>query len=107
MERTNKKVIAVVGAAGQQRGAVVRALQANKQFKVRALTRKPDEHPQLGDEIIKFHVYHNLIGVLAPQKQTDGSASWALPRAGGQRSCRRGLEEISRLQRTLSQQHAD
>ena len=53
MERTNKNLIAVVGATGQQGGAVVRALQANKQFKVRALTRNPDEHPQVGDEIIK------------------------------------------------------
>ena len=174
MERTNRKLIAVVGATGQQGGAVVRALQANKQFKVRALTRNPDEHPQVGDKIIKadlnrpetlkpafegahgvflvtnfgaegtdeveqataavraakdagvkhfiwstlpdveaisggkFHVphftgkakvdrivkeagfanhtfviapfyYQNLIGVLAPQKQTDGSVSWALP----------------------------
>ena len=174
MERTNKNLIAVVGATGQQGGAVVRALQANKQFKVRALTRNPDEHPQVGDEIIKadlnrpetlkpafegahgvflvtnfwkggtdevdqataavraakdagvkhfvwstlpdveaisggkFYVphftgkakvdrivkeasfanhtfviapfyYQNLIGVLAPQKQTDGSVGWALP----------------------------
>ena len=53
MERTNRNLIAVVGATGQQGGAVVRALQANKQFKVRALTRNPDEHPQVGDEIIK------------------------------------------------------
>jgi uncharacterized protein YbjT (DUF2867 family) len=174
MERISKKVIAVVGATGQQGGAIVRALQVNKQFKVRALTRNPDEHPQVGDEIIKadlnrpatlkpafegahgvflvtnfgeegtdeveqataavhaakdagvkhvvwstlpdveaisggkLHVphftgkakvdrvvkdagfanytfviapfyYQNLIGVLAPQKQTDGSARWALP----------------------------
>jgi uncharacterized protein YbjT (DUF2867 family) len=174
MERTNKKVIAVVGATGQQGGAVVRALQAGNQFKVRALTRNPAKHRELADEIIqadlnrpetlkpafagahgvflvtnfreegtdevdqataavraakdaavkhvvwsslpdveaisggKFHVphftgkakvdrivkeagfanhtfvvapfyYQNLIGVLAPQKQTDGSASWALP----------------------------
>ena len=174
MERTNKNLIAVVGATGQQGGAVVRALQANKQFKVRALTRNPDEHPQVGDEIIKADLnrpetlkpafegahgvflvtnvweqganeveqataavraakdagvkhfvwstlpdveaisggkfygphftgkakvdrivkeagfanhtfviapfyYQNLIGVLAPQKQTDGSVGWALP----------------------------
>jgi uncharacterized protein YbjT (DUF2867 family) len=39
MGRTNKKLIAVVGATGLQGGAVVRALQTNKQFKVRALTR--------------------------------------------------------------------
>ena len=174
MERTNKKVIAVVGATGQQGGAVVRALQAGNQFKIRALTRNPAKHRELADEVIqadlnrpetlkpaftgahgiflvtnfyeqgtdelelatgavraakdvgvkhfvwsslpdveaisggKFHVphftgkarvnrmvkeagfpnhtfviapfyYQNLIGVLAPQKQTDGSASWVLP----------------------------
>ena len=53
MERTNKKVIAVVGATGQQGGAVVRALQAGKQFKVRALTRNPAKHRQLADEVIQ------------------------------------------------------
>jgi uncharacterized protein YbjT (DUF2867 family) len=174
MERTNKKEIAVVGATGQQGGAVVRALQAVKQFKVRALTRNPAKHRELADEVVQadlnrpetlasafegahgvflvtnfleqgtdelkqatgavraakdagvkhfvwstlpdveaisggnFHVphftgkakvdrivkeagfanytfviapfyYQNLIGVLAPQKQTDGSVGWALP----------------------------
>src|SRR5258707_6218260 len=53
MERTNKKLIAVVGATGQQGGAVVRALQANKQFKVRALTRNPAKHGELGDEVVQ------------------------------------------------------
>ena len=47
-----KKLIAVVGATGQQGGAVVRALQASGQFKVRALTRNPDKHPQLADEVV-------------------------------------------------------
>jgi uncharacterized protein YbjT (DUF2867 family) len=174
MEPTNKKLIAVVGATGQQGGAVVRALQAGNQCKVRALTRNPAKHRELADEVIqadlnrpetlkpalagahgvflvtnfleqgtgelqqataavraaknagvkhfvwstlpdveaisggKFHVphftgkakvdrivreagfanhtfviapfyYQNLIGVLAPQKQTDGSAGWTLP----------------------------
>src|SRR5246127_3595987 len=174
MEPTNKKVIAVVGATGQQGGAVVRALEADNQFKVRALTRNPAKHRELADEVVQadlsrpetlaaafkgahgvflvtnvweegtneveqataavraakdagvkhfvwstlpdveaisggnFHVphftgkakvdrivkeagftnhtfviapfyYQNLIGVLAPHKQTDGSASWALP----------------------------
>ena len=46
-----KKLIAVVGATGQQGGAVVRALQASGQFKVRALTRNPDKHLALGDEV--------------------------------------------------------
>jgi uncharacterized protein YbjT (DUF2867 family) len=174
MERINKKLIAVVGATGQQGGAVVRALQAGNQFKVRALTRNPAKHRELADEVIqadlnrpetlqaafkgahgiflvtnfweegtdeirqataairaakvagvrhfiwstlpdveaisggKFHVphftgkakidrmvkdagfpnhtfviapmyYQNLVGVLAPQKLTEGSVGWALP----------------------------
>jgi uncharacterized protein YbjT (DUF2867 family) len=174
MERTNKKLIAVVGATGQQGGAVVRALHVGNQFKIRALTRNPAKHRELADEVVqadlnrpetlraalagahgvflvtnfreegtdeveqataalraakdagvkqfvwstlpdveaisggKFHVphftgkakvdrivkeagfanhtfviapfyYQNLIGVLAPQKKTDGSATWALP----------------------------
>ncbi len=53
MERTNKKLIAVVGATGLQGGAVVRALQANKQFKVRALTRNPAKHRELADEVVQ------------------------------------------------------
>src|SRR5246500_2086458 len=53
MERTNKRVIAVVGATGQQGGAVLRALQAGNQFKVRALTRNPAKHRELADEIIQ------------------------------------------------------
>src|SRR6266853_1804389 len=53
MERTNKKVIAVVGATGQQGGAVVRALQAGKQFKVRALPRNPAKHRELADEVVE------------------------------------------------------
>ena len=47
-----RKLIAVIGATGQQGGAVVRALQASGQFRVRALTRHPDQHPELGDEVI-------------------------------------------------------
>jgi uncharacterized protein YbjT (DUF2867 family) len=47
-----KKLIAVVGATGRQGGAVVRALQASGQFKVRALTRDPTKHPQLADEVV-------------------------------------------------------
>lgn len=46
------KLIAVVGATGHQGGAVVRALQAGGQFKVRALTRNPAKHPKLGDEVV-------------------------------------------------------
>ena len=53
MERPKKKLIAVVGATGRPGGAVVRALQANKQFKVRALTRNPAKHSELGDEVVQ------------------------------------------------------
>ena len=53
MERTNKELIAVVGATGQQGGAVVRALQAGKQFKIRALTRNPAKHRELADDVIQ------------------------------------------------------
>jgi uncharacterized protein YbjT (DUF2867 family) len=48
----NQKLIAVVGATGHQGGGVVRALQASGQFKVRALTRNPEKHPKLGDEVV-------------------------------------------------------
>jgi uncharacterized protein YbjT (DUF2867 family) len=53
MERINKKLIAVVGAPGQQGGAVVRALQAGNQFKVRALTRNPAKRRELAEEVIQ------------------------------------------------------
>jgi uncharacterized protein YbjT (DUF2867 family) len=53
MPRTNKNLIAVIGATGQQGGAVVHALQASSQFKVRALSRNPDKHPKLADEVVK------------------------------------------------------
>src|SRR3954462_9763652 len=48
-----KKVIAVVGATGQQGGGVVRALRASGQFKVRALTRDPSKHRNLADEVVE------------------------------------------------------
>jgi uncharacterized protein YbjT (DUF2867 family) len=53
MGTTDKKLIAVVGATGQQGGAVVRALQAGNQFKVRALTRNPAKHRSLADEVVE------------------------------------------------------
>jgi len=49
----DKKLIAVIGATGQQGGAVVRALQAGGQFKVRALTRNPGKHRELADEVVE------------------------------------------------------
>jgi uncharacterized protein YbjT (DUF2867 family) len=49
----SQKLIAVIGATGQQGGAVVRALQAGGQFKVRALTRNPGKHRELADEVVE------------------------------------------------------
>lgn len=49
----DRKLIAVFGATGQQGGGVVRALQADGRFTVRALTRHPDKHPGLGDEVVE------------------------------------------------------
>jgi len=48
-----RELIAVVGATGQQGGGVVRALRAGGQFKVRALTRNPDKHRALADEVVE------------------------------------------------------
>jgi len=53
MGQTNNEVIAVVGATGQQGGAVVRAIRAGNQFKVRALTRNPAKHRVLADEVVE------------------------------------------------------
>jgi uncharacterized protein YbjT (DUF2867 family) len=49
---SNKKLIAVIGATGQQGGAVVRALKAGHS-KVRALTRNPGKHRELADEVVE------------------------------------------------------
>src|SRR4030081_2770480 len=53
MSSNNKKLIAVIGATGQQGGGVVRALQASGQFKVRALTRNPGKHRDLAEEVVE------------------------------------------------------
>jgi uncharacterized protein YbjT (DUF2867 family) len=53
MSSNNKKLIAVIGATGQQGGGVVRALQASGQFKVRALSRNPGKHRELADEVVE------------------------------------------------------
>src|SRR2546421_1742766 len=52
-KNNEKKLIAVVGATGQQGGAVVRALEAGGQFKVRALSRNPGKHRELADEVVE------------------------------------------------------
>ena len=51
--KNNEKLIAVIGATGQQGGGVVRALQASSQFKVRALSRNPGKHRELADEAVE------------------------------------------------------
>jgi uncharacterized protein YbjT (DUF2867 family) len=51
-----KRLIAVVGATGQQGGAVVRALQSRGQFRVRALSRNPDQHRDLADEVVEANL---------------------------------------------------
>jgi len=51
--KNHKKLIAVIGATGHQGGAVVRALQASGQFKVRALSRNPVKHRDLADEVVE------------------------------------------------------
>ena len=53
MSSNTKKLIAVIGATGQQGGSVVRALQAQGRFKVRALTRHPGKHRGLADEVVE------------------------------------------------------
>jgi len=51
--KNHEKLIAVIGATGQQGGGVVRALQASSQFKVRALSRNPGKHRELADEVVE------------------------------------------------------
>ena len=43
----------MIGATGQQGGAVVRALQTDGQFKVRALSRNPGKHGGIAEEVVE------------------------------------------------------
>ena len=54
--KNNEKRIAVIGATGQQGGGVVRSLQDRGQFKVRALTRNPDKHRDLAEEVVEANL---------------------------------------------------
>lgn len=58
MSSNRRKLIAVIGATGQQGGGVVRALQAQGQFKVRSLTRNPRRHRGLADEVVEADLDH-------------------------------------------------
>ncbi len=62
MSSNNKKLIAVIGATGQQGGGVLRALQARGQFQVRALTRNPDKHRELAEEVVEAGVQRRRAG---------------------------------------------
>ena len=53
MSPNDRKLIAVIGATGQQGGGVVHALQASGQFKVRALSRDPGKHRQLAGDVVQ------------------------------------------------------
>src|SRR5258706_11632520 len=80
-KNNEKKLIAVFGATGQQGGAVVRALQASGQFKVRALSRNPGKHRELADEVFEadlnqpetlkaaFEEAHGVFLVTNPREQ--------------------------------------
>ena len=77
----NGKLIAVIGATGQQGGGVVRALQASSRFKVRALSRDPGKHSKLADEVVEadlnqpetlksaFEEAHGVFLVTNPREQ--------------------------------------
>jgi hypothetical protein len=52
-KNNEKKLIAVIGATGQQGGGVVRALQASGKFNVRALSRDPSKHRELAADFIE------------------------------------------------------
>src|SRR5689334_20039509 len=51
--RNHEELVAVIGATGQQGSGVVRALQANSRFKVRALSRNPAKNRELADEVVE------------------------------------------------------
>src|SRR5260370_11179826 len=53
MLSNNKELIAVIGATGQQGGGVVQAMQDSGLFKVRALTRHPNKHRELAEEVVE------------------------------------------------------
>jgi uncharacterized protein YbjT (DUF2867 family) len=53
MLSNNKNLITVIGATGQQGGGVLRALQAGGHFRVRGLTRNPEKHRELAEEVVE------------------------------------------------------
>ena len=53
MSPNDRKLIAVIGATGQQGGGVVRAQQGSGEFKVRALSRHAGKFHGLADEVVE------------------------------------------------------
>src|SRR5260370_40464722 len=89
MLSNDENLIAVIGATGQQRGAVVRALQASGPFKVRALTRNPGKHRDLVEEIVEAD--------LDRSKQRRGPWCTASKRAARSKSFLMGTEPGCRM----------
>src|SRR6266446_6392019 len=56
MQSRDQTLIAVIGATRKQGGAVVRAIHAGSQFELRALSRNPEKHRELADEVVKAHL---------------------------------------------------
>lgn len=56
MANQNDKTIVVIGATGQQGKGVVKALKANTQFKVRAVTRNPSKYQGEADEVVSANL---------------------------------------------------
>jgi uncharacterized protein YbjT (DUF2867 family) len=52
MTSDTRKLIAVVGASGNQGSGVVNALKASGKFRVRALTRSPEKYSGTADEVV-------------------------------------------------------
>jgi nucleoside-diphosphate-sugar epimerase len=82
MLSNSEKLIAVIGATGQQGGAVVRALQAGSLFKVRALSRNPDKHRELAAEEVHTYLGSDSYGRIALANKIAGEqptkfSTWA------------------------------
>ena len=66
MSSDNRKVVAVLGATGQQGGAVVRELKDRRVFKVRALTRNPAKHRSFAEEVVEANLVQAAVRSLTP-----------------------------------------
>ncbi|MFI6095997.1 NmrA/HSCARG family protein [Lentzea sp. NPDC051213] len=96
---TEKKIVAVVGATGAQGGAVARALLADGEFAVRALTRSvsseaAEELASLGAEVVAADLYD----VDSLRKAFDGAyAAYLVTPFFTHMSAAKELEEVTNL----------